>query len=301
MVALVLFVIGVGAGLLASCDKAPAAPSFDGVTALARVKTQLDFGMRIPNTPAHVKTGDWILAELRKSADTVVVQSFTHVTDAGDTLHLRNFVARFRPADPRRVLYLTHWDSRPISDSAADSAQRMLPTPGANDGASGVALFLGIAESLKQSPPATGVDLLMVDGEDYGSFDAPAHDVLLGSRYFATHPPDAGYAPIFGVLFDMIGDADLQIYQEGNSLQRAPEVVSRVWDKAKELGLQDVFIPESKWTVTDDHIPLLDAGMHVIDVIDLDYPHHHTPADTPDKVSAESLRKVGVLALALLR
>lgn len=298
---MLLLVAGVGGVLFARRDTPPALPAFDGETALARVRTQLAFGMRIPNTPAHVATGDWILAELRKSADTVVVQAFTHVTDKGDTLHLRNFIARFRLADRRRVLYLTHWDSRPVAEGAADSALRALPTPGANDGASGVALLLGIAEALKAAAPAMGVDLLFVDGEDYGSFDAPAHDVLLGSRHFATQPPDSGYAPMFGVLFDMIGDADLQIYQEGNSLQRAPEVVSRVWEKARELGLQGVFIPESKWTVTDDHIPLLDAGMRVIDVIDLDYPYHHTPADTPDKVSAESLRKVGALALALVR
>ena len=289
------------AALPAACEKAAPAPVFDGETALARVHTQLAFGMRIPNTAAHVATGDWILAELRKSADTVIVQAFTHVTAKGDTLRLRNFIARFRPRETSRVLYLAHWDSRPIADSAADSAQRLLPTPGANDGASGVALLIGVAEALKLAPPSLGVDLLFVDGEDYGSFDAPARDVLLGSRYFARNPPEPGYAPMFGILFDMIGDADLQIYQEGNSMQRAPEVVGRVWDKAKEIGLADTFVPLGKWTVTDDHIPLLDVGMRVIDVIDLDYPHHHTPADTPDKVSAASLRKVGMLAMALLR
>ena len=299
--AAVLLVSAAAVGLLASCDAPAPAPVFDGETALRRVRTQLDFGMRIPNTPAHVTTGDWILAELRRHADTVIVQQFTHVTDKGDTLRLRNFIARFKPREASRVLYLTHWDSRPTADSAPDSAQRLLPTPGANDGASGVALLIGIAEALRQLPPSVGVDLLFVDGEDYGSFDAPAHDVLLGSRHFAKHPPEPGYAPIFGVLFDMIGDKDLQIFQEGNSAQRAPEVVARVWDKARELGLSDTFVPQGKWTVTDDHIPLLDAGMRVIDVIDLDYPHHHMPTDTPDKVSAESLRKVGILALALVR
>ncbi|MBI2797019.1 MAG: M28 family peptidase [Gemmatimonadetes bacterium] len=289
------------AGVIAGCDTAAPAPAFDGDAALARVRTQLAFGMRIPNSPAHVATGDWILAELRQRADTVIVQAFTHVTDRGDTLRLRNFIARFRPREASRVLYLTHWDSRPIAESAPDTAQRRLPTPGANDGASGVALLLGIADALKRSPPAVGVDLLFVDGEDYGSFDAPAQDVLLGSRHFAKHPPEPGYAPMFGVLFDMIGDADLQVYQEGNSMQRAPEVVGRVWDKARELGLADTFVPQGKWTVTDDHIPLLDAGMRVIDVIDLDYPYHHTPSDTPDKVSAASLARVGMLALALVR
>jgi glutaminyl-peptide cyclotransferase len=277
------------------------AGAFDADAALARVRTQLDFGYRIPNTPGHVKTGDWIVAELRTRADTVIEQRWDHVTAAGDTLHLRNILARFRPADKSRVLYVTHWDTRPVSDEAGDSASKRLPMPGANDGASGVALLIGVADALKKLPPSTGVDLLFVDGEDYGQFNPVAQDVLLGSTYFASHLPEPGYAPLFGVLFDMIGDADLAIYEEGNSMQRAPEVVSKVWDKARELGLRETFIPTGKWTVTDDHIPLLDKGLRVIDVIDLDYPYHHTPQDTFDKVSAASLKKVGDLAVGLLR
>ena len=289
--------------LAAGCDLfgGRAAGAFDADAALARVRTQLDFGYRIPNTPAHVKTGDWIVAELRARADTVIEQRWDHVTAKGDTLHLRNILARFRPTDKSRVLYLTHWDTRPVSDEAADSASKRLPMPGANDGASGVALLIGVADALKKVPPTAGVDLLFVDGEDYGQFNPTLQDVLLGSTYFASHLPEPGYAPLYGVLFDMIGDADLAIYEEGNSVQRAPEVVSKVWDKARELGLRDVFVPTSKWTVTDDHIPLLDKGLRVIDVIDLDYPYHHTPQDTYDKVSAASLRKVGDLAVGLLR
>ncbi len=287
---------------LASCDRpsAEAAPAFDGAKALERVKTQVDMGARVPNTPAHVQAGDWIIAQLTPLADTVIVQSFTHVTVAGDTLRMRNILARFKPATAQRVLYLTHWDSRPTAEESADSAKRRLPTPGANDGASGVALLIGVAEALKLQPSPYGVDLLFVDGEDYGDFKADA-DVLLGSRYFAEHLPDPGYAPLFGILFDMIGDGDLQIFQEGNSMQQAPDVVGRVWAKAKELGYERQFVPGTKYTVTDDHIPLLKKGLHVIDVIDLDYPYHHTTDDTVDKVSTSSLTIVGQVALAMLR
>jgi Zn-dependent M28 family amino/carboxypeptidase len=133
-------------------------------------------------------------------------------------------------------------------------------------------------------------------------------DVLLGSTYFAANMP-AGYQPIFGVLFDMIGDADLEIPQEGNSLERAPEVVSRVWDTAAKLGYQRYFPPRDGGAITDDHIPLLDKGLRVIDVIDINYlgppgsskpNYHHTPDDTLDKVSAQSLKIVGDVALALI-
>ena len=267
---------------------------------MARVKAQMDMGARVPNSPAHVQTGDWIIAQLTPLADTIIVQPFTHVTARGDTLRLRNILARFKPAAAQRVLYLTHWDSRPTAEEAKDSIRRALPTPGANDGASGVALLLGVADALKKTAPAMGVDLLFVDGEDYGDFKTDT-DVLLGSRWFADHLPEPGYAPLFGVLFDMIGDADLEIFQEGNSVAQAPDVVARVWAQAKALGHEKLFVPTPKWTVTDDHIPLLKKGLHVIDVIDLDYPWHHTPDDTIDKVSAASIVAVGQVALALVR
>src|SRR2546426_12352340 len=155
----------------------------------------------IPGTPGHERAGDWILTQLRADADAVVIQAFTHVTRRGDVLHLRNFLARFRPALPERVLFLAHWDTRPHADQSANLGAQRLPVPGANDGASGVAVLLGMAEALKARPPAVGVDLLFVDGEDYGDF-ADSNDVLIGSRYFAAHQP-AGYPPLYAVLFDM--------------------------------------------------------------------------------------------------
>jgi Zn-dependent M28 family amino/carboxypeptidase len=269
--------------------------------ALGYVRAQLDFGPRIPNSDGHRRTGDWILAQLRRSADTVFEQPWNHVSAKGDTLRLRNLIARFRPAATERVLLLAHWDTRPVSDDPSVPAdQRQLPVPGANDGASGVAVLLAVADVLKKTPPSVGVDLLFVDGEDFGDFPSDT-DVLLGSKYFAAHLPWPNYKPLYGVLLDMIGDADLQIYQEGNSLQSAPEVVTRVWQVAKDMGHDDVFVPQGKWTVTDDHIPLIKAGLRVIDVIDLDYPAHHTPQDGFAKVSAASLKKVGDVMVGLVR
>lgn len=276
---------------------------FNGETALSYVKTQLDFGPRIPGTAGARKTGDWIIDQMRQRADTVEVQTWTHVTQKGDTLPLRNILARFRPQATERVLYVTHWDTRPVSDGDnTPPAEKNLPVPGANDGASGVALFLALGDALKKTPPSVGVDLLFVDGEDYGSFtDTTQSDVLLGSKYFASHLPSPGYHPLYGVLWDMIGDRNLDIYQEPISMQRAPEVVQLVWDQANALGYSKYFIPRPMQTgVIDDHIPFLDAGLHVIDVIDLDYPYHHTPQDTYDKVSAESLQIVGDVATALV-
>jgi len=296
--------------LLGACDRTTSTEGtpFDGEVARGYVKTQLDFGARVPGTEAARKAGDWIVAQMRERADTVIEQKWNHVTAKGDTLPLRNIFARFRPQATARILYVTHWDSRPVSDQAEDPAKRSLPVPGANDGASGVALFIALGDVLKKTPPTVGVDLLFVDGEDYGTFGPPDVDVLIGSTYFAANLP-AGYQPLFGVLFDMIGDADLLIPQESNSVDRAPEVVSRVWDTAAKLGYQKYLPPRTGYAVTDDHIPLLDKGLRVIDVIDLDYlgppgsgkpNYHHTPDDTLDKVSAQSLKIVGDVAVALI-
>lgn len=273
---------------------------FDGNAAYNYAKAQVDFGPRVPGTPAAKQAGDWIIRQMRTRADTVIVQSFTHTTADGKKLPMRNILARFRPELTERVLYLTHWDSRPVSESASTDAEKKMPVPGANDGASGVGLFVALADVLKKTRPNVGVDLLFTDGEDYGQFGPPEVDVLIGSKYFASHLPSPGYKPLYGVLWDMIGDKDLRIPYEMNSFQQAPEVVSRVWQTAAEMGYGDIFVQESGGAINDDHMPLLNAGMRVIDVIDLDYPPHHTPHDTMDKISAKSLAIVGDVATALV-
>ncbi|MEO6866115.1 MAG: M28 family peptidase [Gemmatimonadaceae bacterium] len=289
--------------LVSGCQKSKT--GFDGEAAYRYAGTQVSFGPRIPGSPGWQKAGDWIVAQMRTRADTVIEQRWMHKLANGDSLPMRNIIARFRPTATDRVLYVTHWDTRPIADSDPNPANRTKPILGANDGASGVGLFVALGDLLKKTPPNVGVDLLFVDGEDYGSFGPPNVDVLIGSTYFASHLPSPGYQPIFGILFDMIGDKDLNIYQEQNSLARAPEVVTRVWKTAADLGYSQYFLPQTGQAIIDDHIPLLEAGLRVIDVIDIDYgppnnSYHHTLADTMDKISAQSLGVVGDVAAALV-
>ena len=272
---------------------------FDGPRALEYVRRQLEFGPRVPGTSAHRQASDWLVATLRASADTVLVQEWKHVTAHGDTLPMRNVLARFRPSVGERVLYVAHWDTRPIADGETDPARRAQPIPGANDGASGVALLLALADALRAVPPTVGVDLLLVDGEDYGDFTRD-EDVFIGSRWFAEHLPTPGYQPLFGVVWDMIGDRDLQIFEERLSVSAAPEVVARVWGVAGALGYSSVFVPQMKYAITDDHVPLLAKGLRVIDVIDFDFPAHHRLDDDLSAVSVESLQRVGDVALRLV-
>jgi hypothetical protein len=289
-----------GLGCQARAGNGRSSPrEFNGPTAFSYVEKQMSFGPRIPNKPGHQQEADWLLGKLRARADTVVVQEITHKLKTGEVLHLRNFFARFRPQATERVLFLAHWDTRPTADKSQNLGQQRLPVPGANDGASGVAVLLGVADALKAKPPTIGVDLLFVDGEDYGDF-ADTNDVLIGSRWFAAHrPPD--YQPLYGVLFDMVGDKDLQIYEEGQSMAYAPEVVQRVWQVASDRGYQRYFVPSMRHTLTDDHVSLQKVGIHAIDVVDFDYPYWHTTEDTLDKVSAESLQIVGDVAVSLVR
>ncbi len=273
---------------------------FNADSAMSYIRQQVAFGPRVPGSAGWKSTGDWIVQHMRATADTVLEQSWTYTTTKGAKIPLRNIFARFKPNATERILYVTHWDTRPEANSETDPAQQKLPIPGANDGASGVALLLAIADALKKAPANVGVDLLFVDGEDYGTF-TPDTDVLLGATYFGAHLPNAGYKPMFGVLWDMIGDKDLQIYQEVNSVNAAPEVVQRVWAQAREYGYDKYFIPEARTPITDDHVPLIAAGLRIIDVNDIDYPDHHKLSDTIDKVSIESMRIVGNVALALLR
>ncbi|HMA43831.1 MAG TPA: M28 family peptidase [Gemmatimonadales bacterium] len=291
--------------LLAACGARgkPAVREFDGARAFTYLEQQVRFGPRIPGSAAHDSTGDWILARLRERADTVIVQDISHRTAAGQTIHMRNFLARFRPSQAERVLYLAHWDTRPRADQSPNLAAQRQPVLGANDGASGVAVLLGAADAFKAKPPAVGVDLLFVDGEDYGDF-ADSTAVLIGSRWFAAHQPE-GYPPLFAVLFDMVGDRDLHLPFEQNSQGFAPEVVDRVWSVADSLGYGSVFVREPGPSLIDDHVALQRANIHAIDVVDFSYgPNNgywHTTEDTLDKVSAQSLQIVGDVAVAVVR
>jgi Zn-dependent M28 family amino/carboxypeptidase len=286
---------------LAGCGSGPARDrrEFDGARALVYVERQLAFGPRVPNTAGHRQMGDWLAAQLRARADTVAVDEWLHRTARGDTLRLRNFLARFRPEATERVLYVAHWDTRPTAEKSANLAAQRQPVPGANDGASGVAVLLGVADVLRARAPAVGVDLLFVDGEDWGDF-SDSTETLIGSRRFAANLP-AGYQPLFAVVFDMVGAADLQLYYEGYSQANAPEVVQRVWATADRLGHSAVFRHGVKETLIDDHLPLQQAGIRAIDVIGYPYAYHHTTHDTFDKIGVAALQAVGDVAVALVR
>lgn len=289
--------------MIAACadgSEAQLAKEFDGAGALTRVEQQLAFGPRIPGTAGHAAMAAWLDSLARAGADTVLVQRWWHRTLRGDSIPQINIIARFNPAATERILYVAHWDSRPRTDGPGqtDTTQAV---PGANDGGSGVAILLGVMDALKKQRPKQGVDLLFADGEDYGHFTTPlGPDVLIGSTYFSKNLPGPA-KPRFAILFDMVGDKDLRLPIEGFSQIAAPDVVDLMWTTAEKMGYGHIFVRESGQPMTDDHTPLIAAGIRTIDVIDFTYPTWHTKDDTIDKLSAASLAAVGNVAVGTIR
>lgn len=251
--------------------------SFDGQRAFVDVQTQVAFGARIPGTEGHAKIQEWIREELVKAGWQVEIQESEALGHP-----IENVIAKRNDASPQ-IIFGAHYDSRMFADNDADAANRSLPVPGANDGASGVAVLLELARTLPED--TSPIWLVFFDAEDNGNIEG--WDWILGSREFVKNNP---LQPRAVVIVDMIGDADLNIYKERNS---NAELTDQIWNTAKSLGYEDKFIPEYKHSMLDDHIPFVQAGLPAIDIIDFDYPYWHTIQDTTDKVSAESLEIVG--------
>jgi Zn-dependent M28 family amino/carboxypeptidase len=176
-----------------------------------------------------------------------------------------------------------HYDSRILANRDPNPLLRSQPVPGANDGASGVAVLIELARTLP--PAALPIELVFFDAEDNGQI--PGWDWLLGSKAFVATMQTRPRAMI---LLDMVGDADLRIPMESNS---DPALRRSIWATAARLGYRDVFVPETKYSIEDDHVPFLQAGIPAVDIIDLDYAYWHTTADTADHVSERSLQIVG--------
>lgn len=286
---------------LAACSSEMIAPEpvqeipyekFDGKRAWQDVDFQVALGYRIPGYPAHDQTIRWIVERLGGLNWDVEVQE--RQVQVGDRqVTVKNVVAKYGSGRPWVVLG-AHYDTRMLSDRDLNPGSQATPVPGGNDGASGVAVLLEMGRVLPNylSYPEPGsqlragqVWLVFFDAEDNGRIEG--WDWILGSRAFVdslVEKPDAA------VIVDMIGDKELNIYQEQNS-----DVALRqeIWDVAAELGYAEWFIPEEKYRILDDHMPFLEAGIPAVDLIDFDYEYWHTTQDTADKVSPESLAIVG--------
>ncbi len=261
----------------------PANQTFDGEMAFEHARAQMELGARPTGSEAWVRCGDYIVSRLQQWGWDVEEQEFTYRGrgDDGPERQVRNIIGRM--GEGPVIIIGAHYDTRLHADQDRDDPEA--PVPGANDGASGVAVLLELARVLPTWELNREIWLAFFDAEDNGRIDD--WEWIVGSTYMAEH---LDVVPEYVIVVDMIGDADQQIYYDGNSDRRLSEAI---WEVALDLGYDEAFFPETRYRMLDDHTPFTQRGITAVDIIDFDYPYWHTTEDTLDKISAESLERVG--------
>jgi len=270
--------------LFCLAQQALSEPNFSGEKALNHIVDQIAFGPRSPDNPkGKQQTLAYMKQTLTPLADKLVLQSFTYKGVSGTNLWA-SIESANKKTSSARIMLGAHWDTRPLHNNI-----KGVVNLGANDGASGVAVLLELARILSLSPPSIGVDLIFFDLEDMGNINHLPY--AIGSRQFVQNNPE--YRPRAGIIVDMVCDKSLSIPREKHSQTRAREIVDQVWEIASNQGAK-AFKRRSGTFITDDHLPFLDAGIPVIDIIHYPFPKYwHTAGDTLDNCSAESLGQVG--------
>ncbi len=265
----------------------PRGPDFDGRAAFRHAEAQMKIGPRETGSEGSRQTAQYISKVLQQNGWAVEYQTFTYRGAAG-----RNIIARAGQGRGPVAIIGAHYDTRLYADNDPDSRLRQQPVPGANDGASGVAVLLELSRSLDKTKLTNEVWLVFFDAEDNGRING--WEFIAGSTHMAEN---LTVTPAFVVIADMVGDKDLQLYKEKNS---TPALVEHIWQIAAHLGYSDTFLPTEKYSMIDDHTPFLRAGIPAVDIIDFDYPYWHTTQDTLDKLAPESLKRVGRVIEVLL-
>ena len=286
---------------------------FDQERAFQHLVSICEIGPRVSASPGMRKQQKYINAYFTKhfkpDGAKFYSQPFTVRSpyNLNRRVELQNIIIQFHPERKKRLLLCCHHDTRPFAD--ADRANPRAKFIGANDGASGVALLLEMGMHLQEMDGTLGVDLIFFDGEEF-VIQRQRDPMFLGSTHFSNEyaAGKIGWKYEYGLLVDMIGDKDLQIYYEGNSLGFADQLTRGIWTVANELGVKE-FIPQKRHQIRDDHLPLNSiAGIQTVDIIDFDYPnpkmgnqYWHTRNDVVKNCSADSLGKVGKVVLEWLR
>lgn len=276
--------------LLAASSTVADTVLFDGQLAMAHIAKQISFGPREPgNQEAKLNTLQYIERTLESLNAQIIRQSFV-AHDLSGTNLWASFPATNRDADSgARIMLGAHWDTRPQADRDRHKSQQLTPVPGANDGASGVAVLLEIARLLAAKPAPIIVDLVFFDLEDMG--DIGGRPYAIGASQFIARNSD--YRPVAGIIVDMVCDKNLSIPRELFSQARARPLMDQLWAIAKRQGAS-AFKNRRGHYINDDHLPFLQAGMQVVDLIHYPFPPYwHTTEDSIDKCSADSLQQVG--------
>jgi len=277
---------------------------FDGSRAMELVEYQCDFGPRFPGSKGHNDFSDSLKVFLDNLVEMNLVYKDSVYSSVGNSMvEITNMHARFNPRASDRILFLAHWDTREFADKDENIESRSMPVIGANDGASGTAILMTLAEMLSNNPPINiGVDLLFLDGEDMGSY-GDSDSWALGAKSFSKNLKKP--FPKYAVCLDMVGDSEQEFLIEGFSYRYAPEIVKKVWQLANNLGYSQFKYSLGQQIIDDHYMLFQNTGIPSIDIIDFQYPNSqdnfwHTIHDTPDKCSAHSLEAVGTVISTLI-
>lgn len=281
-------------------------PQFDADSAYQYVKNQVDFGPRVPNSKGHIACGNYLAKQLEDFGAKVTNQYADLIAYDGTLLKARNIIGSYKPESKKRIALFAHWDTRPWADDDPDEKNHRTPVLGANDGASGVGALLEIARLVNQQQPELGIDIVLLDAEDYGSHDGNNNSWCLGAQYWARNPHVQGYNARFGILLDMVGGKNTVFLKEGHSEKYAPDINKKVWKAAAKLGYGKMFIDEDGGYVTDDHLFVNElARIKTIDIIASDpeggfTPTWHTVNDNMDHIDKNTLKAVGQTVLEVI-
>ncbi len=279
---------------------------FDAAAAFKHLEAVCQIGPRYSGSQGMALQQEYLQKHFSNLGAGVFSQTFSiRHPNNGKQVMLKNLLVRWHPERKNRLLICCHYDTRPFPDR--DPVNPRGAFIGANDGGSGVALLCELGKHMSTIQGKLGVDFVFFDAEEF-VFVHRRDPLFVGSTHFAKEYAKGNVRAKYraGVLVDMVGDKDLQIYYEGNSLKKAPRVTRHLWDIAARLEIKE-FVRERRHQIRDDHLPLNQiAKIPVCDIIDFDFPvqgngYWHTQKDTLENCSADSLGKVGSVVLQWIR
>jgi glutaminyl-peptide cyclotransferase len=268
--------------------KAQSHISFDSSRAYEHLRQVVGFGPRPAGSPAIERTREYIIEQLKIVGIPVIRQAFVAKTPIGD-IPMVNLVATIPGARKERIAIAGHYDTKLF---------REFRFVGANDAGSSTAFLIELGRVLKARQNAFTIELIFFDGEEATLRDWSGTDHTYGSQHYVDHARSTGALGTLKalVLVDMIADRSPRFMRESNS---TPWLTDILWSTARRLGHGAIFVDDST-PIEDDHVPFLAAGVPAADIIDLDYPAWHTPADTLDHTSARTMQVVGDVVVASL-
>jgi glutaminyl-peptide cyclotransferase len=300
-------------------DRVPAKVDFksfplDEKRILSYVKALCDIGPRISASAGMMKQQELLTKHFEAHGGKVTRQEFkAKQRSVQNEIPMVNLIIAFHPERKRRVIFCSHYDTRPSAHQEPNRLSWTKPFVSANDGTSGVAIFMELAHHLKDVPTEVGVDIVLFDGEEY-ILDPGVPGFVQGDRYFIGSEYFANeylrlkgklpYQYVSGILLDLCAHEKARLAIEGHSLLYAPDLQKQVWKIAQSINAKS-FVNERGFNraneVLDDHIALNAVGIPTIDIIDFDYEHWHLLSDTPDKISGKQSAEVGQVLLAWLQ